>query len=94
VPSGPDKTDIEPLPTTPPVVASDALPYDQLHTSELWDAWLFAEAESGLALAAWFSARNAHKAPAFALYEAALDREDQAASALATRRAAQDAGRS
>jgi hypothetical protein len=57
----------------------DAKPID------LWDAWLFAEAEASLALQAWFAAVTADKAHAHVAYRAALDREEQAARVLADR---------
>jgi hypothetical protein len=57
--------------------ALDAKPID------LWDAWLFAEADASLALAAWTHAPDGDKASAYATYEAALDREEQAARVLA-----------
>lgn len=85
--SRPDDTDVPQTPTTPLIGAGPARPYDRDHRSELWDAWLFAEAEAGLALSAWCAAGNAHKAPAYAFYEAALAREAQAASVLALHRA-------
>jgi hypothetical protein len=52
---------------------------------ELWDAWVFAEVESELALEAWFSAHPDDKAQAYGSYVAALDREQQAAATLAER---------
>jgi hypothetical protein len=57
--------------------ALDAKPID------LWDAWLFAEAEASLALAVWTDAPWSDKARAHAAYAAALDREEQAARVLA-----------
>jgi hypothetical protein len=52
---------------------------------DLYDAWLFAEADTSLALGAWRAAGQAVKADSFAGYRAALDREEQAARALALR---------
>jgi hypothetical protein len=52
---------------------------------ELWDAWAFAAVEAELALAAWKRATRELKATAFAIYRAALDREEQAAARLAAR---------
>ena len=57
--------------------ALDAKPID------LWDAWLFAEAEASLALANWCQAPDADKANAYTTYAAALDREEHAARVLA-----------
>jgi hypothetical protein len=52
---------------------------------ELWDAWVFAEVESELALEAWFSAPTDDKPRAYGAYVASLDREQQAAATLAER---------
>jgi hypothetical protein len=52
---------------------------------ELWDAWVFAEVETGLALDIWYGADHEHKRNAYAAYVAALDREEQAANTLALR---------
>jgi hypothetical protein len=50
---------------------------------DLWDAWLFAEADASLALATWTRAPDSEKATAYATYAAALDREEQAGRVLA-----------
>ena len=50
---------------------------------DLWDAWAFAAMEAELALRAWKQVAHSLKASAFATYRAALDREEQAAAALA-----------
>jgi hypothetical protein len=52
-------------------------------TIDFWDAWAFAAVESGLALEAWLSASSAEKELGYCAYVAALDREEQAATALA-----------
>ena len=52
---------------------------------ELWDAWAFAAMEAELALDAWKKATQGLKATAFAAYRSALDREEHAAAALASR---------
>jgi hypothetical protein len=52
---------------------------------ELWDAWVFAEVETDLALSTWYRAGTDDKRVAHAAYVAALDREEQAASTLALR---------
>jgi hypothetical protein len=52
---------------------------------DLWDAWAFAAMEAELALDAWRRTAHGMKAAAFATYRAALDREEQAAAALASR---------
>jgi hypothetical protein len=49
-----------------------------LRPAELFDAWLFAETDATLALAAWRSAARAEKPDAHAAYVAALDREERA----------------
>jgi hypothetical protein len=56
---------------------------------QLWDAWAFAAMEAELALAVWNKAKHDLKAAAFATYQAALDREERAASILAARVAPQ-----
>ena len=52
---------------------------------DLWDAWLFAEAETSLTMWAWNAAATDDKAWGHAVYRAALDREEQAARVLADR---------
>jgi hypothetical protein len=49
----------------------------------LWDAWMFAEVEAELALAVWSGAPEGDQERAHSVYVAALDREEQAALALA-----------
>ena len=51
----------------------------------LWHAWAVAEVQSQLALDAWMRAARHLKADAFAVYRAALDRDEQAAAVLAAR---------
>ena len=70
-----------PLPSTPTSWRSSW----GVSTEELWDAWAFACVEAELALDAWKRAASGLKAAAFAAYRAALDREEQAATALASR---------
>jgi len=50
--------------------------------ADLYDAWMFAEADATLALAAWRSAARADKPDAHFAYVAALDREAHAADLL------------
>jgi hypothetical protein len=57
----------------------------RIRAADLFDAWMFAETEATLALAAWRSASRAEKADAYASYRAALDREAQAARTLELR---------
>lgn len=65
------------------------LPYLSLTRSsrpeQLWDAWALAAVEAELALDAWKKAAHGLKEAAFATYRAALDREEKAATALASR---------
>ena len=65
-----------------------ALSVGRIRPAALFDAWLFAEADATLALAAWRSAASDDKAAAYAAYRAALDREAQAARTLELRLAA------
>jgi hypothetical protein len=51
----------------------------------LVDAWAFAADEARRALEAWRMSRPNDRGEAFAVYRAALDREDQAAVVLAAR---------
>jgi hypothetical protein len=53
--------------------------------ADLFDAWLFAETDATLAMADWRSAPHEDKGDAYAVYVAALDREDQAARLLELR---------
>ena len=57
----------------------------RLRAAELYDAWMFAEVDASLALAAWRSADRADKPARHAGYLAALDREAHAAAVLAQR---------
>jgi hypothetical protein len=57
----------------------------QLSTNALRDAWRVAEIEASLALASWRIAARDSKRAAHAIYVAALEREAQAASQLASR---------
>jgi hypothetical protein len=52
---------------------------------DLWDAWQFAAVESALALDTWMSAGEDEKKLGYGAYIACLDREEQAATALAER---------
>jgi hypothetical protein len=66
-----------------PINVTGALQARVAKPIQLWDAWLFAEAEASLALATWSRAPEGDKARAYAMYAAALDREEQAGQALA-----------
>ena len=59
-----------------------ALDVRRIRPAALFDAWLFAEADATLALAAWRSGASDDKAAAYATYGAALDREAQTARML------------
>jgi hypothetical protein len=63
----------------------DRLAIERLQPADLFDAWMFAEADATLAIAAWGSAPAEEKGDAHAAYVAALDREAQAARLLALR---------
>jgi hypothetical protein len=57
-----------------------------LRVIDLRDAWVSAEAQAGVALHVWFcSAARSDRQDAYAAYIAALDREEAAASLLASR---------
>ena len=58
----------------------------------LWHAWALAELQSKLALEAPMRAARHLKADAFAVYRAALDREEQAAAVLAAHAATPPSG--
>ena len=58
---------------------------NRIRPAELFDAWLFAEADATLALATWKSAPRDDKGDAYAAYVAALDREATAAGVLQVR---------
>jgi hypothetical protein len=70
----------EPMPPT-----RNLLGLRRVRAADLYDAWLFAEVEATLALAAWRSAPSEAKADAYDVYAAALDREARAADVLALR---------
>jgi hypothetical protein len=53
--------------------------------TDFHDAWAFAAVESALALEAWLSASHEEKDVGYTAYLASLDREEQAAAALAER---------
>jgi hypothetical protein len=57
----------------------------RLRPADLFDAWMFAEADATLAIAAWRAAPREEKQDAYAAYVAAFDRETQAARILAAR---------
>ena len=70
--------------SVPSAGGATRLPFDlgRLRPAELFDAWLFAETDATLALAAWRSAARAEKPDAHAAYVAAVDREARAAAVL------------
>jgi hypothetical protein len=59
--------------------------YKEPATIELWDAWTFAEIDTEFALRSWWDAVGAEKETTFCAYQAALEREAQAATVLAAR---------
>jgi hypothetical protein len=70
------------------IALQSALNLGRIRPADLFDAWLFAEADATFALAAWRSAASDDKGAAYATYQAALDREAEAARMLALRLAA------
>jgi hypothetical protein len=70
------------------IAMSSALGLGRIRPAALFDAWLFAEADATLALAAWRCAASDDKPAAYAAYRAALDREAEAARTLELRLAA------
>ena len=67
------------------IAMRSALDVGRIRPAALFDAWLLAEADATLALAAWRSAASDDKAAAYATYRAALDREAKAARMLELR---------
>ena len=67
------------------IAVRDVLDARRIRPAVLFDAWLFADADAMLALAAWRSATSDDKAAAYATYRAALDREAQASRMLELR---------
>jgi hypothetical protein len=59
--------------------------YQEPATIELWDAWTFAEIDAEFALRRWWDAFGDEQETAFCAYQAALEREAQAATVLAAR---------
>lgn len=53
--------------------------------ADFWDAWRFAAVESALALKDWLTADHDEKELGYNAYLACLDREEEAAIALAER---------
>jgi hypothetical protein len=77
-----DDSDIRILPPPAGRPTRGLFDLGRLRPAELFDAWLFAETDATLALAAWRSAARAEKHDAHAAYVAALDREAHAAAVL------------
>ena len=61
------------------------LSLQRLRPADLFDAWMFAEADATLAIATWRAAPREEKADAYAAYLAAFERETHAARILAAR---------
>jgi hypothetical protein len=78
-----------PEPDRPPTVTSlrdwSRRTLDRVPPIDLYGAWMFAQAECTLAMAAWRAAPSGEKRDAHAAYVAALDREARAADVLAGR---------
>jgi hypothetical protein len=74
------------MPTPSTVVAGLLeVEYQEPATIELWDAWTFAEIDTEFALRRWWEAAGEEKETTFCAYQAALEREAQAATVLAAR---------
>jgi len=72
-----------PLPRTATIFTEPATVTDgQPPLVEFWDAWAFAEIDTEFALKRWWDAPDGERASAFAAYQAALEREAQAAVVL------------
>jgi hypothetical protein len=69
------------------VNAGSTLPFDH-EEIDLWDAWAMAAIEASVTLHSWLSAERTDSGETYAVYVAALDREEQAARALGMRIAA------
>jgi hypothetical protein len=67
------------------IIGAAHLPWVPARPEMLWDAWAFAAVEAELALDAWSKAAHDLKDATFAAYRNALDREEEAAAALAAR---------
>jgi hypothetical protein len=63
----------------------DRMSIRRLQPADLFDAWMFAEADATRAIAAWEAAPAEEKGDAYAAYVAALDRETAATHLLARR---------
>jgi hypothetical protein len=74
------------MPTPSTVIAGLLdVEYPEPATIELWDAWTYAEVDAEFALQGWWDAVGDEKDIAFCAYQAALEREAQAATVLAAR---------
>jgi hypothetical protein len=71
------------LPSAETGAARDVM--DRARAADLWDAWRFAAVESALALKDWMIASRDEKELGYGAYLACLDREEEAAIALAER---------
>jgi hypothetical protein len=68
-------------PTLPDVVV-DVPEFGLCRPIDLWDVCLYAQAEVDLAFQAWTTAPTGERGDHYAVYRAALDREEQAAATL------------
>jgi hypothetical protein len=72
--------------TVPPTEIASALDArGGRRAAEVWDAWRFAAVESALALDDWMTAAPEEKELGFDAYLTCLDREEEAAIAVAER---------
>jgi hypothetical protein len=62
----------------------DAPPFGACRRVDIWDAWAYAQAEVEVAFRAWASALVEARRDHHLTYRAALEREERAASVLAT----------
>ena len=80
-----DESDTRVTKPAPRPAACRPLDLAGVRSADLYDAWVFAEVDATLALAAWRSAERADKPDAHAAYLAALDREAHASDLLENR---------
>lgn len=60
----------------------DVPKFGRCATSQVWEAWLFAQAEVEVTYREWSAAPVSERAQRYAGYRAALDREDRAAAVV------------
>src|SRR6185312_16012387 len=79
--------DIAPIVRPAPDFATDAVvdvpPFGACRRVDIWDAWVYAQAEVELAFRSWAGAPAVQRRDLHVAYRAALDREERAAVVLA-----------